>query len=156
MHLSGKLLELGELATIQVGYNLLSRSGEEALRLAASENLGTLIRVPLASGALSGRYFNTPPQFDIQDRRRERFTSDQAITTFQRLEELLFLTEGNRRTMVQAALRFILDTEGVTSIIPGAKSRPQLEENAGAAEAPSLTAEERLRACAIADAVEGF
>ena len=151
-----KLLALGELATIQVGFNLLNRSGEEALRLAASENLGSLIRVPLASGALSGRYFNTRPELDTQDRRRERFTSDQAVATFQRLEELLFLTEGNRRTMVQAALRFILDTEGVISVIPGAKSRPQLEENAGAAEVPSLTPEERLRACVIANSVEGF
>ena len=151
-----RLLELGELATIQVGYNLLSRSGEEALQLAASENLGSLIRVPLASGALSGRYFNIRPQLDDRDRRRERFTSDQAVATFQRLKELLFLTEGSRRTMVQAALRFILDTEGVTSVIPGAKSRPQLEENAGTAEVPSLTDEERLRAIAIADAVEGF
>ena len=151
-----KLLALGELATIQVGYNLLSRSGEAALRLAASENLGTLIRVPLASGALSGRYFNTRPQLDVKDRRRQRFTSDPAITTFQRLGELLFLTEGSQRTMVQAALRFILDTEGVTSVIPGAKSRTQLEENAGAAEVLPLTAQERLRACAIADGVEGF
>jgi len=66
------------------------------------------------------------------------------------------LTEGSRRTMVQAALRFILDTEGVTSVIPGAKSRSQLEENAGAAEVLSLTREERLRACTIADAIEGF
>jgi len=151
-----KLLALGELATIQVGYNLLSRSGEEALKLATSENLGTLIRVPLASGALSGRYFNTRPELDDKDRRRERFTSDRAVATFQRLEELLFLTEGSRRTMVQAALRFILDTEGVTSVIPGAKSRSQLEENAGAAEVLSLTREERLRACTIADAIEGF
>ena len=151
-----KLLALGDLATIQVGYNLLSRDGEEALRLAASENLGALIRIPLASGALSGRYFDTRPQLDDKDRRLERFTSDRAIATFQRLTELLFLTADNRRTMVQAALRFILDTEGVTSVIPGAKSRPQLEENAGAAEVPPLTPEERAHACAIADAVEGF
>ncbi|MDA0748996.1 MAG: aldo/keto reductase, partial [bacterium] len=42
-----KLLGLGEISVVQVGYNLLSRSGEEALRLAKAENLGSLIRVPL-------------------------------------------------------------------------------------------------------------
>lgn len=148
-----KLLALGDLTTLQVGYNLLSRSGEEALRLAKAENLGVLIRVPLASGALSGRYFNTLPQLDPKDRRLERFTSDKAVTAFQRLSELLFLTEGKKRTMVQAALRFILDTEGVTSVIPGAKSRRQLEDNAGAMDAPPLTPEERAHAIGIADTV---
>ena len=58
--------------------------------------------------------------------------------------------------MVQAALRFILDTEGVTAAIPGAKSRKQLEENVGAMDVPPLTEAERVRAIAIADAVEGF
>jgi len=149
-----KLMALGDLATLQVGYNLLYRDGEEVLQLAARENLGTLIRIPLGSGALSGRYFGTRPQLDDEDRRRERFTSDRAIATLQHLSKLLFLTEGERRTMVQAALRFILDTEGVTSVIPGAKSRVQLEENAGAAGVPALTDEERERACAIAGQVE--
>ena len=57
-----KLLALGDLATVQVGYSLLSRSGEEALRLAKEKNLGALIRVPLASGALSGKYFGGRPE----------------------------------------------------------------------------------------------
>ncbi len=149
-----KLLALGELSTLQVGYNLLYRDGEELLRLASRENLGTLIRVPLGSGALSGRYFDTRPKLDDEDRRRDRFSSDKAIETLAKLKELLFLTEGEKRTMVQAALRFVLDTEGVTSVIPGAKSRAQLEENADAAGVPPLTAEERARACAITDALE--
>lgn len=151
-----KLLALGDLATLQVGYSLLSRSGEAALQLAKEENLGTLIRGPLASGALSGKYFDASPQLDAKDRRLGRFTSDKAIATFKKLPELLFLTEGDRRTMVQAALRFILDTEGVTAVIPGAKSRVQLEDNAGAMDVPALTPEERARAISIADDVEGF
>ena len=149
-----KLLALGELSMLQVGYNLLYRDGEELLRLAARENLGTLIRVPLGSGALSGRYFNTRPRLDDVDKRRERFSSDRAEATFEKLSELLFLTEGEKRTMVQAALRFVLDTEGVTSVIPGAKSRAQLEENAGGATVPPLTDEERARACAITESLE--
>ena len=39
---------LGEISVVQVGYNLLSRSGEEALRLAKAENLGSLIRAPVS------------------------------------------------------------------------------------------------------------
>ena len=58
--------------------------------------------------------------------------------------------------MVQAALRFILDTEGVTAVIPGAKNREQIEGNAGTMDVPVLTEEERARAIEIADSVEGF
>lgn len=151
-----KLLALGDLATVQARFNIRDRSGEAALQLAKKENLGTLIRGPLDSGALSGKYFNVKPELDDKDRRQDRFTSDKAVRTFEKLSELLFLTEGTNRTMVHAALRFILDTEGVTAVIPGAKSREQLESNAGAMSMPSLTDEERARAIEIADSVEGF
>ncbi len=150
-----KLLALGEISMLQVGYNLLSRSGEAALRLAKAENLGTLIRVPLASGALSGKYF-ADRKLDDGDRRTDRFTSEKAEATFKKLSELLFLTERTNRTMVQAALRFVLDTEGVTSAIPGAKNRKQLGKNAGAMDVPSLTAAERARAIEIVDEAQGF
>ena len=146
-----KLLALGDISMLQVGYNLLNRSGEEALQLAKAENLGTLIRVPLATGALSGKYFDTVPQLDAADVRKDRFSTESAVAALKRLSGLLFLTEGGRRTMVQAALRFVLDTGGVTSVIPGAKNREQLDENARAGNVPPLTADERSRAMAIAD-----
>jgi aryl-alcohol dehydrogenase-like predicted oxidoreductase len=78
------------------------------------------------------------------------------VAAFQKLSELSFLTAGGKRTMVQAALRFVLDTEGVTAVIPAAKSRPQVEENAGAMDVPPLTPEERSRAIALADAAGEF
>ena len=151
-----KLLALGEISMIQVGFNLLARSGEDALKLAREENLGTLIRVPLASGALSGNYFDNNDQLDANDRRQDRFGSEKARATFQKLSELRFLTEGGRRTMTQAALRFLLDTPGVTAPIPGAKNRQQLEDNIAAASVPALSEAERARAMAIADATAGF
>jgi aryl-alcohol dehydrogenase-like predicted oxidoreductase len=73
-------------------------------------------------------------------------------TGFEKLTELGFLTEETGRTMVQAALRFVLDTEGVNAAIPGAKNRQQLIVNAGATDVPRLSAEERSRTISIADA----
>ena len=148
-----RLLALGDLAVVQVGFNLINRGGESTLALAKAEDLGTLIRMPLASGALTGRYFNIEPQLTGEDLRMSRFMTERSVISFKRLSELLFLTEGGRRTMVQAALRFVLDTEGVTSVIPGAKNRKQLEENAGTADVPSLSPEERSRAMMIAGEV---
>ena len=148
-----QLLALGDLAVVQIGYNLINRGGESTLALAKAEDLGTLIRMPLASGALTGKYFNVTPQLDDGDARSSRFTGGRSFAAFRRLSDLLFLTQGGRRTMIQAALRFVLDTEGVTSVIPGAKDRQQLEENVGAANVPPLSAEERSTAIAIAGEV---
>ena len=58
--------------------------------------------------------------------------------------------------MVQAALRFVLDTDGVSAVIPGARNRKQLEENAGAVDVPPLTPQERSRAMLIAGEVSSF
>ena len=150
-----KLLALGDISVLQVGYNLLSRSGEDALKLAKDEDLGVLVRVPLARGVLSGKYFHSMGQLGASDERWGAFTSKDMTASFEKLSELLFLTEGTGRTMVQAALRFILDTDGVTSVIPGARNRAQLADNAGAADVPALSAEERSLAISIADAA-GF
>ena len=149
----GQLLALGELAVVQVGYNLINRGGESALVQAEAENLGALIRMPMASGALSGRYFETQDRLTGEDLRKGRFQTERGMAALDRLSELLFLTEGGRRTMVQAALRFVLDTDGVTTVIPGARDREQLEENAAAVDVPPLTPEERSRAMLIAGEV---
>ena len=146
----GKLLALGELAVVQVGYNLINRGGESALVQAQAENLGTLIRMPMASGALTGKYFETQDRLTGEDLRKGRFMTERGMAALDRLSELLFLTEGDRRTMVQAALRFVLDTDGVTTVIPGARDRQQLEEVAATVDVPPLTPAERRRAMLIA------
>ena len=143
------LMALGDLAMAQIGYSIVNPVGKAGLRFAVEENLGTLIRVPLAQGALTGKYFDSLSRLDTQDRRHERFDNPRIHSALRKLSELSFLVAGGKRTMVQAALRFVLDTPGVTSVIPGAKHRAQLEENAGADRVPPLTADERMRALAI-------
>ena len=55
--------------------------------------------------------------------------------------------------MVQAALRFVLDHPGVSSVIAGAKTRQHIAENVGASGLAALTPEERTKAMAIADTI---
>ena len=149
MEVMRSLMSLGDLAMAQIGYSIVNPVGKAGLRFAAEENLGTLIRVPLAQGALTGKYFDSLSRLDTQDRRHERFDNPRIHSALRKLSELSFLVAGGKRTMVQAALRFVLDTPGVTSVIPGAKNRVQLEENAGADCVPPLTADERMRALVI-------
>jgi aryl-alcohol dehydrogenase-like predicted oxidoreductase len=148
-----RLRLLGPVHILQVGYNLLERTADGFLHWAKAENIGTLIRVPLAKGQLTGKYFGEEarsiPENDV---RYERFNRPETVDGLKRLPQLLFL-QNRKRTMAQAALRFVLDHPGVSCVIAGAKNRRQAEENARAVEMPPLTDAELERAIPIADTI---
>ncbi len=148
-----KLRVLGPIHVLQIGYNLLERSADALLRWAEAEDIGTLIRVPLAKGMLTGKYFGEGAESVAEnDVRYERFNRPETIDGLSRLPALSFLqTPG--RTMAQAALRFVLDHPGVSCTIAGAKNRQQVEENAAVSHLPPLSAEEVERAVPIAETI---
>jgi myo-inositol catabolism protein IolS len=148
-----QLRAYGPLHLLQIGYNLLERQADALLHWAQAENIGTLIRVPLAKGMLTGKYsgpqaVTMPPG----DHRYERFQRPRTVDGLQTLPQLGFL-QTPTRSMVQAALRFVLDHPGVSSVIAGAKTRQQIEENIGASAVPALAPEERAKAMTIADTI---
>lgn len=148
-----QLRAYGPLHVLQIGYNLLERQAEALLHWARAENMGTLIRVPLAKGMLTGKY--SGPQAVAMppgDHRYERFQRPVTVDGLQKLPQLGFLQTPSR-SMVQAALRFVLDHPGVSSVIAGAKTRQQIAENIGASALPALAPDERARALAIADTI---
>ena len=145
-----RLMEMGEVAAMIVSYNIMARA-DDRIKFAREKNVGTMIASPLNSGSLSGRWFGGVSTLDPTDRRYERLASSKGQSFLDKLSDLRFLTGSGERTMTQAALRFILDVEGVTSVIPGALRPSEIEENAGAADVPPLTTDERTRAIAIAD-----
>jgi aryl-alcohol dehydrogenase-like predicted oxidoreductase len=153
-----QLRAFGPIHLLQIGYNLLERSAEPLLAWAKAENIGTLIRVPLAKGMLSGKYSGTEAKtMPDDDLRYERFNRPETVDGLSKLPHLSFLAQTGKgspqRSMVQAALRFVLDNPGVTCVIAGAKSRAQIEENAAASDLPPLRADELARALPIADTI---
>ncbi|MCZ6677196.1 MAG: aldo/keto reductase [Candidatus Poribacteria bacterium] len=146
------LRKLGDIHVLQIGYNLLEHDADDLLHFAKQQNIGTLIRVPLAKGMLTGKYFQSSelPQEDV---RYERFNRPESIDAFKKLPQLNFLAENTGRTMVQAALRFVLDHPGTSCAIAGAKNSQQIEQNVAAIDVPPLTESERQKAFAIADTI---
>ena len=57
-------------------------------------------------------------------------------------DRVRFLATG-RRSLAQAALRFVLDAPEVSVVIPGIKTVAQAEENLAVSDVPELTAEEQ-------------
>lgn len=136
------------LQSLQVIYNLFRQKlTQELLPQAHEKGVGIIVRLPLASGLLTGK-FTQDTQFNENDHRH--YNRDGAIFNvgetfagipFERGVKLsndlkAFCPEGF--SMVDLALRWILDHQEVTTIIPGASSTKQVIGNVKASELPSL------------------
>ncbi|GMV81836.1 MAG: oxidoreductase [Planctomycetota bacterium] len=142
-------IQHGEVETIQVAYNLLEREAAKQLFARAEQKgVGIIVRVPLASGLLTGK-FAADHRFAEDDHRRDRFPPDRLARDLERVERFRFLAQDTGRTLAQAALKFCLVPEAVSTVIPGAKTADQVNENLAAAAVPDFTPEELQRIEAI-------
>jgi len=130
----------GKPDVIQVAYNFLRQDPrEDLLPFAQEHDIGLIIREPLASGMLTGKY-TASATFGEGDMRTEwppEFLALQA-----RLAEKCRFLATPERTLAQAALRFVLDAPEVSVVIPGIKTVAQAVENLAASELLGLTADE--------------
>ncbi|MDI9835590.1 aldo/keto reductase [Streptomyces sp. KAU_LT] len=120
----------------------------EVLPAAREAGVGIIVRVPLASGLLSGRYTKDTvfPENDHRTYNRhgeafdqgETFSGVDYATGVEAAAEFSALApEG--WTPAQLALRWIVQQPGVTTVIPGARSPEQARANAAAAALPDLS-----------------
>ena len=112
-------IETGKPDVIQVEYNLLRQEAREDLfPLVQEHDIGLIIRSPLASGMLTGKYTATTT-FDASDT-RAAWPAEYVAMQAQLVEKVRFLSTPER-TLAQAALRFILDEAAVATTIPESK-----------------------------------
>ena len=136
-------IEAGQPDVIQLPYNLLNTAAEELFPVAQREGVGIIAREPLASGFLSGKY-SVDAKFGPGDFRAD-LPRQYVQAMVSSAEAFRFLEAGGARTLVQAALRFVLEQEAVSTVITGIKTVAQAEEDLGASDVPPLTPEERRR-----------
>ncbi len=144
-----KALEYTGLSTVQIIFNLFrQRPAELFFREAQEKNVGILVRVPLASGLLTGK-MSEKTNFEEDDHRNfnrdgsafdrgETFAGLDFETGLQAVNALQDLAPENA-TMPQFALRWILMHDAVSCAIPGAKKPEQVEDNARASELAPLS-----------------
>lgn len=136
-------MKTGQPEAIQVVYNILRQDAKSQLFQTANDHRVAIIaREPLANGFLTGKHNaeETFPPGDI----RHNFPRDYILNLVLAAEQLRFL-ETKNRSLAQAALRFVLDQKEVSTVIPGAKSPQQAEENLSASDLTPLTGEELMR-----------
>ena len=131
----------GKPDAIQVEYNLLRQDPDEELfPQARDSDIGLIIRSPLCSGMLSGNY-RADAVFDTSD---VRATWPPGYLAMQAdVADSVRSLATERRTLAQAALRFVLDSPEISVVIPGIKTAAQAEENLAVSDLPQLTSEEQ-------------
>ena len=153
-----KAIEFPGVQSVMIIFNIFrQRPADVFFSEAKRRGVGIIVRVPLASGMLTGkmthnttfarddhRTYNRQGQaFD----RGETFSGVDYDTGLNAVEELRQLVPPNTN-LAQMALRWILMFDAVTCAIPGAKRPSQAEDNIRAADLPALSAPtmEKIRA----------
>jgi aryl-alcohol dehydrogenase-like predicted oxidoreductase len=152
-----KAISFPNVASVQIIYNMFRlRPAELFFPEALRRDVGVIVRVPLASGMLTGK-MSTGSQFAADDHRNfnrhgeafdvgETFSGVPFDVALEAVEELRALVPGDA-SMAQFALRWILMEEAVSVVIPGARTREQAAANAASSELAPLPAAtmERVR-----------
>ncbi len=154
-----KSLEYANVASIQVIFNLFrTRPAELLFEQAKKKNVGIIVRVPLASGLLSGK-MSASTSFGKEDHRTfnrdgaafdkgETFSGVDFATGLKAVDELKGVFGDN---LAGSALRWILSFDAVSTVIPGASRPDQVASNVAAAKLPAPNGAQRKAAAAIYD-----
>ena len=133
-----KAIEYDIVDTIQIIYNIFrQRPNELFFERALQKNIGIIVRVPLASGLLSGQYSRST-KFEKGDHRNfnrngEKFDKGETFsgipyeTGLHIVEELK--SEFPNLPIHLLALKWILMNEAVSTVIPGISNANQLNDN---------------------------
>ena len=147
-----KGIEFDNVTTVQIIFNAFrQRPSELFFEQAQKKDIGVIVRVPLASGLLTGK-FSKQSKFNAGDHRNfnrngemfdkgETFSGidyEKGLAAVEELKEL-FPNEAN---LAPIALKWILGFDAVSTIIPGASRPEQVSANVAALDFPELNAEQ--------------
>ena len=132
-----KTEHLHRFVALQMQYSLLVRDLErEHVPVCKQFGLGVLPWSPLAGGFLSGKYAkNQPPPAGVRlEKWKERLADCDSERGWRTLEAVKAIASEKQTTPSAVSLAWLLAKPTVTSVIFGARSVAQLDENLKAAE----------------------
>lgn len=132
------------LLICQSRINLIDREpmDEGVLQYCHEHGIGFISYSPLAQGLLTDRYLHGVPDDSRMAQgkflRRDRLTPGMMAY----LQQLNAIAESRGETMAEMALAWLLQQQGITSVLVGASSVEQMEKNMRCVKAQPFTAEE--------------
>jgi aryl-alcohol dehydrogenase-like predicted oxidoreductase len=139
-----KTEHLHRFVSLQMQYSLLTRDLErEHLPVCKQFGIGVLPWSPLAGGFLSGKYVkNQPPPAGVRlEKWKERFADYDSDRGWRTLDAVKAIASEKGTTPAAVSLAWLLAKPAVTSVIFGARSVEQLDDNLKAADV-KLSAED--------------
>lgn len=143
-----KAIEYDNVTTVQIIFNMFrQRPAELFFEQAQKKNIGVIVRVPLASGLLTGHY-DSATSFEAGDHRffnrnGEAFDKGETFSGIDYqtgLKAVQALKESfGADKLSELALQWILSFEAVSTVIPGASTPSQVIENCKALHSRTLT-----------------
>jgi aryl-alcohol dehydrogenase-like predicted oxidoreductase len=110
-------LQRRNITCLQTVYNILEQDpGRSFFDQARLNDVGLVIRVPDASGVLTGKV-NENTVFDKNDHRNTR-KRDWILKSIQKIEKLKPLSDSNGWDITQLAVKFILSQKEVSVVLP--------------------------------------
>jgi aryl-alcohol dehydrogenase-like predicted oxidoreductase len=144
-----------KLTSLQIILNLFRQDSVTRLfPLAQANDVGIIVRLPLASGVLAGkmsrdtkfaetdhRNYNRDGKFFSQGETFSGIPFESALDLVEYLRTLL----PDGMSMAQMAMRWLLDQPAVSTVITGASRPEQVLENAAVSDLPHLSSELEAR-----------
>ncbi len=131
-------METTDGQVVEAFFNILHQDTARAFDLAREKEVGIIVKIPLDSGWLTGKYDANSTFEGI----RERWSREDIATRARLVGQLKELI-GKDRDLAQMALSFCLAYDEVSTVIPGSIGIPQIQKNV---ESTSLGLPGRLKA----------
>lgn len=114
------------VSAVQTVYNILEQTpGNELIDNASKKNVGILVRVPDASGILTGKV-NADTKIDEKDHRSVR-KGEWIKASLKKVEQLRPIAKRNDLSITELAIKFILTKNAVSSVLPTVVSTDEIE-----------------------------
>jgi aryl-alcohol dehydrogenase-like predicted oxidoreductase len=121
-----KAIEKRNITCLQTVYNILEQDpARDFMQAAERRNVGIMVRVPDASGLLTGKV-NTDTKFDKNDHRSFR-KQEFIIEAMQKIENMRPLASSKGWNITELAIKFILSQEQISVILPTMTSIEEIE-----------------------------
>jgi aryl-alcohol dehydrogenase-like predicted oxidoreductase len=128
--------------TVQAYYTIAGRDLErEVLPLVEDQGLGVMVWSPLAGGFLSGKFTREGAKSNDSRRNTFDFPPVDKERAYDIVDVMRGIADKHQATVARVALAWLLQRKGVMSIIIGAKTIEQLDDNLAASKL-ELTADD--------------
>jgi len=120
-------MERKNVSAVQTVYNILEQTpGNELIERGAEKDVGILVRVPDASGILTGKV-DENTKIDEKDHRSVR-KGEWIKASLKKVEQIRPIAERNDLSIIELAIKFIISKNPISSVLPTVISEEEIEK----------------------------